>query len=504
MVEQTAMDQGALLGNKTDDPSGGAVHGLALVTLETPNLGDRSYIVSAGGVAVAIDPQRDIDRVLTVLAQRGWTLTHVFETHIHNDYVTGGLELARVTGATYVVPASAGITFAAAVAADGDEFEAGEARWRTVHTPGHTPHHMSYVVSIGGVDRAVFTGGSMLFGSVGRPDLLGADHTVGLAHDQWHSVRRLGREVAGSARVLPTHGFGSFCSATETVGTASTVDGQRRANPAFQLSQDEFVAELLAGLDAFPAYYAHMGPANTAGPGPVDLSLPAVADSAELRARIDAGEWVVDLRARTVFAAGHLRGTLSFDGEDNAVTYLGWLIPWGTPVTLLGESVGQVEEMQRDLARIGIDRPAAHAVGTAASWALDAAADVLTFPRAGFREMRSAQAADPALLVLDLRRNLEWADGHVPGARHVPLHELPERIDEVIAWSDGAREAGHDPTVWAYCGSGFRAAIAASLLERVGVTVVHVDADFTDAARSGIAITRPGAGAVGLGPTTTA
>ena len=504
MVEQTVMEQGVLLGTRTEDRGADVVPALDVVTLETPNLGDRSYLVAVGGLAVAIDPQRDIDRVLAVLAERGWHLTHVFETHIHNDYVTGGLELARVTGAVYVLPALASVSFAATTAGDGDEFEAGAARWRAVHTPGHTPHHMSYVVSIDGADRAVFTGGSMLFGSVGRPDLLGAGHTMGLAHDQWHSVRRLGEEVAGSAQVLPTHGFGSFCSATETVGVASTVAEQREANPAFRLGQDEFVAELLAGLDAFPAYYAHMGPANAAGPGPVDLSLPAVAGPAELRERIDAGEWVVDLRPRRLFAAGHLRGTLSFDGEGNAVTYLGWLIPWGTPVTLLADSVSQVEQMQRDLARIGIDRPAAHAVGTAATWALDAATDVASFRRAGFPELATAQAANPALLVLDLRRNLEWADGHIAGAHHVPLHELPVRIGEVVAWSGRAREAGQDTTVWAYCGSGFRAAVAASLLERAGVPVVHVDRDYTDAARSGIAITRPDAGALRLGPATTA
>ena len=476
---------------------------LDVVVLETPNLGDRSYVVAVGGVAVAIDPQRDIDRVLDVLAGRGWSLTHVFETHVHNDYVSGGLELARVTGADYVMPALATFAFAATSAADGDEFLSGDARWRAVLTPGHTPHHLSYVVSVEGVDRAVFTGGSMLFGSVGRPDLLGPEHTLGLAHDQWHSVRRIADEVGDDAAVLPTHGFGSFCSATETVGTASTVAEQRAANPAFHLSQEEFVTELLAGLDAFPAYYAHMGPANAAGPGAIDLSLPKVADPAELRRRIEAGEWVVDLRSRTLFAAGHLRGTLSFDGEGNAITYLGWLIPWGTPVTLLGDSVAQVEEMQRDLARIGIDRPVAHAVGTPDTWALEPA-DVASFRRADFAELVAARAQNPDLLLLDLRRDLEWADGHVAGARHLPLHQLLQRVGEVVEWTASAAEAGQDPAVWAYCGSGFRAAVAASILERAGITVVHIDQDFIEAARSGAEVVQPASAETRLGPTVTA
>jgi glyoxylase-like metal-dependent hydrolase (beta-lactamase superfamily II)/rhodanese-related sulfurtransferase len=476
---------------------------LDVVTISTPDLGDRSYVIAAGdGLAVCIDPQRDIDRVLAIIAARGWTLTHVFETHVHNDYVSGGLELSRVTGAAYVMPALADVSFPVTRAGDGAEFVSGATRWRAVHTPGHTPHHTSYVVSVGGRDHAVFTGGSMLFGSVGRPDLLGPEHTLALASDQWRSVRRLGAEVDGGAAVLPTHGFGSFCSVTETVGTASTVAEQCRHNPAFQLTQEEFVAELLAGLDAFPAYYAHMGPLNAGGPAAIDLSMPETADPAELRRRIDAGEWVVDLRSRRLFAAGHLRGTLSFDGEGNAVTYLGWLIPWGTPVTLLGESAAQVQQMQRDLARIGIDRPAAHAVGSPEQWALRPD-DILATRRADFADLAAAQHADPHLLVLDLRRNLEWADRHVANARHVPLHELPERVRDVADWSREARREERDPTVWAYCGSGFRAAVAASLLERAGVPVVHVDQDFAEAAASGATVVPGSRAASRFGATVT-
>ncbi len=476
---------------------------LDVVVLETPNLGDRSYVVAVGGVAVAIDPQRDIDRVLDVLAGRGWSLTHVFETHVHNDYVSGGLELARVTGADYVMPALATFAFAATSAADGDEFLSGDARWRAVLTPGHTPHHLSYVVSVEGVDRAVFTGGSMLFGSVGRPDLLGPEHTLGLAHDQWHSVRRIADEVGDDAAVLPTHGFGSFCSATETVGTASTVAEQRAANPAFHLSQEEFVTELLAGLDAFPAYYAHMGPANAAGPGAIDLSLPKVADPAELRRRIEAGEWVVDLRSRTLFAAGHLRGTLSFDGEGNAITYLGWLIPWGTPVTLLGDSVAQVEEMQRDLARIGIDRPVAHAVGTPDTWALeptDVAASVgRTSPSWSRRAQRTRTCSSSTCAAT-------WS-GPTGTSRVLDTSRSTSCSSASGRSSTGRalrRRRGTDPTVWAYCGSGFRAAVAASILERAGVAVVHIDQDFVEAARSGAEIVLPASAEPRLGPTVTA
>jgi glyoxylase-like metal-dependent hydrolase (beta-lactamase superfamily II)/rhodanese-related sulfurtransferase len=451
-----------------------------IVVIETPNLGDRSYVVHLDGSAVVVDPQRDIDRVEAVLAEHGLTVTHVIETHIHNDYVSGGKVLAEQLGAVYVVPAGYELAYDAEQLADGDTFVSGPMAWRAIHTPGHTPQHLSYVVAVDGVDAAAFTGGSMLFGSVGRPDLIGPDHTHDLAHAQWHSVRRLAQEVAGDAAVMPTHGFGSFCSATATVGLESTIAQQAAANPACTVDEDEFVTELIAGLDAYPAYYAHMGPANQAGPGPIDLSLPERAEAAELRRRIDAGEWVVDLRSRRVFADGHLRGTLSFDGNGNAVTYLGWIIPWGTPLTLLGDTPEQVTAMQRELVRIGVDRPAAYADGSPEQWALEAG-DVVSYRRADFAELDAALAADPELIVVDSRRRTEWIQGHVTGARLVPLHELLARVDEIATWSKAAAHAGRDATVWIYCGSGFRASAAASLLDRAGVPVVHVDADVATA-----------------------
>ncbi len=457
---------------------------LEVVTIDTPNLGDRSYVVANGSHAVAVDPQRDIDRVLEILAARGWTLTHVIETHIHNDYVSGGLQLASQTGARYVIPAGSNVDFECDALGDDETFTSGSATWRALHTPGHTPHHMSYSVEVEGTTAAVFTGGSMLFGSVGRPDLLGAALTDELAQAQWHSVRRLAELPTGTS-VMPTHGFGSFCSATETTGTESTIGQQRMSNPACVLELDEFVAELLAGLDAFPAYYAHMGPANSAGAGPIDLSLPEKADANELRARLDRGEWVVDLRSRQVFAEGHLAGTLNFAADGNAVTYLGWLIPWGTPLTLLGDTPEQVQDMQRELVRIGIDRPAAYAVGSPEQWA-QSPDDLSGHERIDFTDLAKAMAADPDLLVLDARRRLEWQDGHAAGAVHVPLHELLTRSDEIADLVAAAVSAGRDPRVHVYCGSGFRAAIAASLLARAGVAAVHVDDDVATAADKGV------------------
>jgi hydroxyacylglutathione hydrolase len=458
-----------------------------VVALDTPTLGDRSYVVALDGYAVVVDPQRDIDRVVAIVEENAWTVTHVVETHVHNDYVSGGLVLARELGAEYVVPDGHHYHFTARIVRDGSTFESGAMAWRVLHTPGHTPHHVSYAVAVDGDDAGVFTGGSMLYGSVGRPDLIGPDATAGLAHEQWHSMRRIVDDVHADADVFPTHGFGSFCSATATVGTASTVGHQALTNPALLVDEDVFVKELLDGLDAFPAYYAHMGPANEAGAGPIDLSLPARAEAAELRRRIEAGEWVVDLRSRILFGQGHVRGTLSFPADGNAVTYLGWLIPWGTTLTLLADSADQITAFQRELVRIGIDRPAAQATGTPAEWALDPA-DLEATPRTDFAGLASALAEDPQRIYVDARRRSEWADGHVSGARLVPLHEFPTRIAEMATWSRAAAHAGHDPRIWVSCGSGFRASIATSMLLAAGVPVVHVDDAFRNAARAGLAI----------------
>ncbi len=434
---------------------------MRLLTIETSSLGDRSYVVDDGRHAAVIDPQRDLDRILPAL--EGLELVAILETHVHNDYVSGGLELARRTGAAYHLSADESLAFEYEPIKDGDRIRVGDLVLRAVHTPGHTPTHLSYVVSDGAGDRAVFTGGGLLFGSVGRTDLIAPEMTEELSRHQFRSARRLASELGDDVEVLPTHGFGSFCSSGETTGaTSSTIGQERRDNQALRSEdEDEFVRELIAGLDAYPAYYAHMGPANRRGPDPVDLDPPAVVDATELARRIHAGDWVVDLRSRRTYAAGHLVGTINVEVDESFCTYLGWLLPWGTPVTLIGQSAEQVAEAQRQMVRIGIDRPA----GRAHTGDLDGHLTA-SYRTATFAEASEASSRDD-VVVLDVRRRLEWDDGHLDEAVHVPLHELLQRLDDVPAGE-----------VWVHCQSGYRAAIAASLLERSGRDVVLVDQDF--------------------------
>jgi len=203
---------------------------VAVIPIETPTLGDRSYLVHDGEVAFVVDPQRDIDRVLALLEDRGLRLTHVFESHIHNDYVTGGLALARRTGAEYLVNAADQVSFERTPVRDGEVLRIGpRMRVTAVATPGHTFTHLSYVLADAGEQTAVFSGGSLLYGATGRPDLLGTQHTGALVRAQHASARKLAGMLPDAAEVFPTHGFGSFCAATQSEAVNSTIGREKSA-----------------------------------------------------------------------------------------------------------------------------------------------------------------------------------------------------------------------------------------------------------------------------------
>ena len=454
---------------------------LAVIPIETPTLGDRSYLVHDSDVAFVVDPQRDIDRVLALLDEHGVRLTHVLETHIHNDYLTGGLVLAQRTGAQYLVNDEDDVSFNRTPVADGQVVEVGERmRVTALATPGHTFTHLSYALTERdeGLEHSVgvFSGGSLLYGATGRPDLLGPEHTHDLVHHQHASAHRLAELLPDGAEVYPTHGFGSFCAATQSDATSSTIGQEKRSNPVLTQDEQTYVRELLDGLGAYPAYYAHMSPLNAAGPSEPDLSPPAVADAGELRQRIEAGEWVVDLRNRTTFAAGHAPGTLNFGLDGGFATYLGWLVAWGTPITLLGDTAEDVAQAQRELVRIGIDRPAAHATGGPQDWS---DRDLSSFPTATFADLVQVRH-HREVVVLDVRRADEHDSARIAGAVNIPLHELWGRLDQVPVGE-----------VWVHCAGGYRASVAASMLDAAGRELVAIDDTFDNAEKVGLHLVGP-------------
>ncbi|MFN7149487.1 MAG: rhodanese-like domain-containing protein [Microthrixaceae bacterium] len=450
-----------------------------VITLETPSLGDRSYLVHDGECGVVIDPQRDLDRVLEAIDGAGVRLTHVFETHVHNDYVSGGLALARRTGAVYVTSGDDDARFERHGVHDGDEVVSNGMRIQAVHTPGHTHTHLSYVVSdSSGTPVSVFTGGSLLFGTVGRTDLLGGDSTDELTRAQYRSGRKLVDSLPGDVEVYPTHGFGSFCASSGGGDrTSGTISDEQIENLVVTIDdEDEFVKRLLAGLSDHPAYYAHMSPLNLAGPFEARLDAPGPVGVHELRTRLDAGEWVVDLRTRTAYAADHLSGSIGIELDDPFSTYVGWLIPWGTRLTLLGATAADVAEAQRQLVRIGIDQLGGAGVGD-----LDEVGPGLprrSFPVSNFSGLAAVLSDRPSeVSVVDVRRHDEWSDGHIAGAHNLALHELLTHLHHVP-----------DGELWVHCASGYRASIALSLLDRAGYPVVLIDADFDAATTAGLDI----------------
>ena len=240
----------------------------------------------------------------------------------------------------------------------------------------------------------------------------------------------------------------------------------------FTLDAGRLRGRLLAGLDEYPAYYARMGPANAAGPAAAELGPPGGGRPAQIRRRIAGGEWVIDLRHRRAFAAGHVPGSLSFEHGDSFASNLGWLLPPGTPLILIGESPGQLADAQRDLARIGVDRMAGAAVGHPGA----AARGLASYPVSDFAGLAAVRRHQP-VTVLDVRRRLEWSGGHIEGALHIPLHHLPGRLPDLPPGP-----------LWVHCQAGYRASVAASLLDAAGRTVTAIDDDFHRAAQAGLPV----------------
>lgn len=433
----------------------------------TNGLGNTTYLLASDGEAVVVDPPRDAWRVTAVADARGWRLTHVVETHVHNDYLSGALELRADRRAEIVAPARGRYAFEHRGVDDGDVVEIGGLRLVARATPGHTPEHLAWEVRSDGETgpAAVLTGGSLLVGSAGRTDLLGADATERLTSAQFESLRALAR-LPDHVAVLPTHGAGSFCSAGPVDGDrTSTIGAERRRNPLLT-ARDEaaFRLALLGGLGAYPTYYQSMAAINRAGPAVLGRpTLPPVLDAAAFRAAMTDGARVVDARPRSEFASGHIPGSLNIELDDSFASYVGWFVPFGSAVALvLPEPVEPaLEAATVPLFRIGYDRVAGALAGGVEGWvgwggALDA------FPTTTMEALHDQAIAGGDGYALDVRDPHEWReDGVVPGAMQIPLAELGDQLATIP----------RDGPVTVFCRSGRRAGIAASLLDAAGLDV---------------------------------
>jgi glyoxylase-like metal-dependent hydrolase (beta-lactamase superfamily II)/rhodanese-related sulfurtransferase len=436
----------------------------------TAGLGDTSYLVASRGEAALVDPQRDAWRFLAVAERRGWRVTHVLETHVHNDYLSGALETRAATRAEIVAPARGGYAFAHRGADEGTEISVGALRITAMATPGHTPEHLAWAVrsADGAADappEGVFTGGSLLVGSAGRTDLLGDARTEELTRLQAASLRRLAK-LPAAVRILPTHGAGSFCSAGPVAATRTTTMGRELvANLALEAAGGGSFHDVALGhLGRYPAYYDHMAALNLAGPAVLG-ELPATPqlDADALARALTAQVHVVDGRPRAAYAAEHVPGSLNIELDESFAAYVGWLVPFNAPVAFIlpDPEPEALTEARSQLLRIGYDDVAGYLAGGIGAW-LASGLPISAYPTTSMEAVYGEAAAGSPPAILDVRQPIEWRDdGVIPGAQTIFVADLPERLDALP----------RDRPLTVLCRSGARSAIAASLLDNAGFDV---------------------------------
>ncbi len=433
-------------------------------------LGHQSYFVAEGesGMAAIVDPRRDIDIYLEAARRTGVQISHVLETHVHNDYVSGGRELATRTGAKIMASNIDPLVYADRSVREGDHITVGKASFQVLHTPGHTPEHVSYLLYEPGSETpsSLFSGGSMLVGNAGRTDLLGPEHTLTLTRQQYATLRRLLDTLPGQVRVYPTHGAGSFCMSTTSAPARSTTIAQEcLVSPAAtSKDEEEFIQRQLAGYIAWPKYYNYMHDSNKYGRAilgslPVPPSLP-VATAQEQLAK---GMLLVDGRPCTAFAREHIPGSYNIELDSQFGTYIGWILPYNTPLMILVENEEGRREAVVQLIRLGWEDINGFVDGGISSWKA-AALPTEQFELIDVETLHKRWSQHTNLTVIDVRRDDEWKEGHIPDALHLPVGDLPQRLDEVP----------RNQPVALICRTGHRAEMAASIIAATGCEVVVV------------------------------
>ncbi len=443
-------------------------------------LGHLSTLISDddAGAAAVVDPRRDVDVYLAAARARDLRITHVVETHLHNDYVSGGRELAALTGAAHVIGTGAELRYEHRGVRDGESFDVGGLRFRALHTPGHTPEHMSYTVA--DTARAdepavAFTGGSLLVGAVGRTDLLGAEHAIPYAADMHRSLHEVLLRQEDFVGVYPTHGAGSLCSTGIAATPFSTIGYERRHNRLLRpMDVDAFARALLRDQPAFPRYFARMRPMNQGGPAllggvvpaPPPLPVEAVRDA------MDGGALVVDARVPPAHALSHVPGSLSIPVGSSFGTWLGWVVPHDRPIVLVLQDPSDADDLVRQALRIGHESIAGYLQGGFRSW-MEAGLPIESTGRITVDDLAAAlgaddaRARDDAPFVLDVRQAREYVSGHVPGAVHLTAGDLPDRLTELP----------RSRPIAVMCASGYRSSVAASMLRSAGFEDVSWVAD---------------------------
>ena len=445
-----------------------------------PMVAQASYLIgcAAAGEAVVIDANRDVEQYIRAAAQENLRIKYVTETHIHADYVSGSRELAQRTGASLCLSDEGDADWkyqfpVTRLLHHGDRITIGNVRVDVVHTPGHTPEHLTFLITDGAaadLPIAAVTGDFIFVGDVGRPDLL--ERAANIKGTMELGARALWKSLKGFdqypdwLQIWPGHGAGSACGKGISAIPHSTLGYERHFNWAFKVKTEaEFVESVLAGQPEPPKYFATMKRVNKEGPAILNgFRVPPRVDDRDLMALVGKpNTLVVDTRPAGEFAVEHLPGTLNIPLNSSFVTWAGWLVPYSADLYLIADdaTASRMEEVVRALALIGIDRVAGYAGVSAIGYAADHG-DTLDIVGQIAPGALAARVAAQDVSVIDVRNATEWAEGHVPTARHIPLGYLTDRVAEIP----------RDKPVIVLCRTGARSAIAASVLQRLGVANV--------------------------------
>jgi len=393
-------------------------------------LGNTSHLIGSkeAGVAAFIDPLRDVDRYLAAAERAGVRIAYALDTHLHNDFVSGAREIAAKTGATVAASAEAGLAFDHRPLREGDRLSLGDFALEAIATPGHTPDHVSYLVwpDVAKAPAAVFSGGALIVGGAARTDLVGEENTLPLARELYRTIHGKLMTLPDDVAVFPTHGAGSYCAAPSIPMRRTTIGRERATNPlATARTEEEFVARALEGLPAYPTYFGKVRPINQKGPTILGgIPAPKPLTPSEVHAWVKEGGTVVDVRPAPAFLHGHVPGAYGIGVYAPLVVWAGWLVPFGTPLVLVAVSPVDLEEAVRQLIRIGYDDVRGHLAGGMGAWEA-AGLPVERVRTITPSALRQRMRAGDAPVVLDVREDDEWAQGHLPGAVHVANGELP-------------------------------------------------------------------------------
>ena len=425
-------------------------------------LGNASFLVADAdkGVGFVVDPLRDIDPYLKRATALNVKLTHAVDTHLHNDFVSGRRELAAEAGTDI------------AELEPGGELNIKDATITALHTPGHTPDHKSYLLSQGGRSRALFSGGAVMLGAIARTDLFGPHLAVHLALEALRTLQVRLRGLPDHLAVFPTHGSGSFCGTGGHSGHETTLGHERATNDFFQIKEVmPFLARAL-NQQRYPDYYRDMAAINREGAPLLGRTLPALAKltADDVQRLMREGAAVVDVRAGRDYDKAHIPGSYSVGLDGPVSAWVGWLISRDRPIVFAGGSDVQHREAQRQLLRIGFDQIVGVLDGGMDAWR-SSGRDASSFETVDVEDMAEWILSAEPMTVIDARDEHEWATGHVPGAVHMYVPDVPHRAHEIPAAAPVA----------VHCASGYRAGIAASLLEQAGLKrIIHVNGEYSE------------------------